>query len=186
MLDPSAPEITDLEVTPSSITVRWEPGPGLVTEYAVTYDPPSFSPNPETPQPIRIGANSGSGGPMTTITGLQPGQEYTVSVKAVVNYNSNIGFDVPEEYRESYEESRRVTTCKYITDKTPCYTNMSSVTIKACIKRILACNTLKSNHYKLMFIFCDSRLQIWKILIVVQMYTYKPWNLLTKLNACHL
>ncbi|XP_072045801.1 tyrosine-protein phosphatase 10D-like, partial [Amphiura filiformis] len=105
---PSEPLITDLETTSSTITVKWQPGPGTVTEYAVSYRRSSTGSGGS--DPIIVSAYSGSGSPMTTITGLAPGQMYTISVKAVVNYNSNDGDEVPGERRESSEVSRTATT----------------------------------------------------------------------------
>ncbi len=110
--DPSEPEITNIESTATTISVRWQPGSGTVTEYAVTYRR-SGSGSPGVSDPIIVSAHAGGGSPMATITGLAPGQMYIVYVKAVVNYNSDAGADVPGERRESSEASITATTCKY-------------------------------------------------------------------------
>ena len=101
--DPSEPVITDTDAESSSITIRWQPGSGDVTEYEVTYSPSSTTAD----QPIRVSPQSG--GLSTTISGIDAGRTYTVSVVAIVNYDSN-GAGI--ELRESSPAVAVVTTRK--------------------------------------------------------------------------
>lgn len=102
--DPSEPAITDTDATSSSITIRWQPGSGDVTEYEVTYTPALPGGGD---QPIRVSPQSG--GLSTTISGVDAGRTYQVSVIAIVNYNSN-GAGI--ELRESSAAVTVVTTRK--------------------------------------------------------------------------
>ncbi|XP_068825141.1 fibronectin isoform X17 [Capricornis sumatraensis] len=67
-----------LATTPNSLLVSWQPPRARITGYIIKYEKPGFPPREVVPRP-RPGVTE------ATITGLEPGTEYTIQVIALKN-----------------------------------------------------------------------------------------------------
>nr|6HNF_A Chain A, Fibronectin [Homo sapiens] len=67
-----------LATTPNSLLVSWQPPRARITGYIIKYEKPGSPPREVVPRP-RPGVTE------ATITGLEPGTEYTIYVIALKN-----------------------------------------------------------------------------------------------------